>query len=153
MTNHLKNENGVALIIAIMFLFVLSILIAVLYGSSIYEMQSSKKYQDSQTAFYTAETGLRMAMSDANMWATAPELQGTPPAGFVKVTPPLTSVLSESDTRWKIPEVQTGAFTYKYYVEHLRDDGSTHFYRITSEGSNSSGSVRKQIQLVVNTDY
>ncbi|HET6421641.1 MAG TPA: pilus assembly PilX N-terminal domain-containing protein [Geobacteraceae bacterium] len=148
-----KNENGMALLISIMFLIVLSVLIASLFSSSVYELYSGHRYQDSQASFFTAETGVRMAMNDSAIWGqgAAPELLATTPAGFSNSS--FSSVLQEGDTRWKTPAGQSGGYTCKYYIEYLRANGVTHFYRITSEGSNNSGSVRKQIQMVVNSDF
>jgi Tfp pilus assembly protein PilX len=159
-----KNENGSALIIAILFLMVLSIMVAALYNSSIFEMLFSKKYQDSQMAFYSAEEGTKVALNWLNGLTGAPENSATVPDGFYDGTD------SES---WTVPAPSsTTGFRYRYCVQHLKDQlspysggesakiGSSstsgnivHYYRITSEGSSSSGSAIKQIQIVVTAKY
>jgi Tfp pilus assembly protein PilX len=165
MRNMVKEDQGTALIVAILFLLVLSILVAILNRSSVFEMMSSRQYQDSQNAFYSAEAGVRQGMSWLNNLGAAPENSLNMPAWFTS------DVNSEPWSGFFIDGASQG-YRYRYYVQHLKDASSTyaggesakigtsttagnkvHFYRITSEGSNSSGSVIKQVQVVVTANY
>jgi type IV pilus assembly protein PilX len=161
-----NNEKGSALIIAILFLMVLSILVAVLFHSSIFEMFSSKSYQDSQMAFYSAEEGAKVAMNWLNGLTVAPENSTT---GI----PSYFSDGAVTDPNWSsYVDSSTAGFRYRYYVEHLKDQVSpysggesakignsttsgniVHYYRITSEGTSASGGAIKQIQIVVTAKY
>lgn len=159
-----NNEKGTVLVVALLFLVILSILVAALHGSSIFELHFSNKYQDSQMAFYSAEEGTKRAMNWLNTLGSAPENSIGMPTWFS---------VDASTTPWSgYNTSSTPGFRYRYYVLHLKDQATAyssgdsakignspssgnklHFYQITSEGSNSSGSVVKQVQVVVTGNY
>ncbi len=163
----LRDEKGAALVVALVFLLVLSLLVGVLHRDALVEIVSSRTYQESERVFYMAESGLR----DANAWlagqGVAPENGLNPPAWFylVPVDPPTL------DSGWSA-YVSSGNVRYRYYVEHIKDalaavaggesakigtttatGGRVHYYRITAEGSNADGSIRKQVQIVTTARY
>ncbi len=159
-----RNEKGTALIVALLFLMVLSVLVAALHKSSIFEIFFSNRYQQSQMAFYSAEEGAKRALIWLNNLGMAPENSFNMPTWFSNST---------NTEPWSdYSNSSTSGFRYRFYVQHLKDAPSTyaggesakigtsssagnkvHFYRITSEGSNSSGSVIKQVQIVVTANY
>jgi len=64
-SNPLANEHGMALIIAISLLAIMSILGAVLMSSSTHEIQSSGNFRNKQESFYTADRAVEYAMQRA----------------------------------------------------------------------------------------
>lgn len=165
MNTHINNEKGSALIIAVGFLLVLSILIVILNGSTLYELMSSNKYQDSQIAFYAAEAGIRQGLTWLGNLGSAPENSLSMPVWFSNTTTSRVPATSWSTT------VNTDSGSYRYYVQHLKDAASAdaggesaktgttttagskvHFYRITAEGTSKSGVVR-QVQVVTTAKY
>lgn len=166
MLTHAKNERGAALIVAIGFLLVLSLLVAVLSNTTLYEMLSSNNYQDSQVAFYAAETGVRQGMSWLGNLGAAPENSLNMPDWFSN-----TSTLQVPATSWS-SSVNIGNASYRYYVQHLKDGPSAnaggesakigtgsaagnkvHYYRITAEGSVSGHGITRQVQIVTTAEY
>ena len=165
MITHAKNEKGSALIIAVGFLLVLSILVLILNGSTLYELMSSSRYQDSQVAFYEAEKGVREGLAWLGNLGAAPENSIGMPACFSNTTTSRVPATSWSAT------VNTDSGSYRYYVQHLKDAASAeaggesakigttptagskvHYYRITAEGASNSGVVR-QVQVVTTAKY
>ncbi|GFO56837.1 type IV pilus minor pilin PilX [Geomonas sp. Red276] len=163
----LKNENGVALVIALMFLLVLSLLVTVVHKDALLEFVSSRGYEQSQHAFYQAESGLRDAHSWLSGQGLAPENSINPPAWFYNMS----TAMPTASSGWS-PYVANGNFRYRYYMEHLKDasanvsggesakigtttasGGKVHYYRITSEGSDSANMVHKVVQIVTTARY
>jgi len=160
-----KNETGSALIIAVGFLLILSVLIAVLHRSTLSEMIFSRNYQESQVAFYAAETGIRQGLSWLGGLGVAPENSLNMPAWFSDSTTSAVPATSWSDS------VNIGNGSYRYYVQHLKDAASAdaggesakignkniagskvHYYRITAEGRSPAGIIR-QVQIVTTAKY
>lgn len=151
------NERGAALVVAIMLLMVLTILMAVLNRTTLYEMVSSRTYQESQRAFYAADAGVR----DALEWLqqdSPPESTSTAPDWFYDGT------VARKDATWSAWKTVEGLH-FRYYVEHLKDAPNynmsgtigkdskgpksiQHYYRITAEGANSTYLVQRQVQVV-----
>ena len=165
MLTHSKNETGSALIIALCFLLILSLLIVVLNRTTLYEMLTSRNYQESQVAFYAAETGVRQGISWLGNLAAAPENSLNMPAWFSDSTTSTVPATSWSNS------VSTGNGSYRYYVQHLKDAASAdpggesaktgttntagskvHYYRITAEGTSPTGVIR-QVQIVTTAKY
>lgn len=165
MFTHSENQKGSALIIAVGFLLILSLLIAILHQSTLSEMMFSRNYQESQVAFYAAETGVRQGLSWLGGLAVAPENSLNMPAWFSDSTTSAVPATSWSDS------VNTGNGSYRYYVQHLKDAASAdpggesaktgttntagskvHYYRITAEGR-SPGGVIRQVQVVTTAKY
>ncbi|MDD3295032.1 MAG: PilX N-terminal domain-containing pilus assembly protein [Geobacteraceae bacterium] len=165
MIKHVENEKGSALMIAVGFLLLLSILVLILNGSSLFELRSSNDYQESQIAFYSAETGVREGLAWLGNLGAAPENSINIPAFFSNTTTSRVPATSWSTT------VKTDSGSYRYYVQHLKDAASAdaggesakigttptagskvHFYRITAEGTSKSGVVR-QVQVVTTAKY
>lgn len=164
-----KNERGVALIIAIIFLLVLSLLVAVLNRAAIFEMFSSQHYQASQQAFDAAETGIRRGLAWLTAQGVAPENQLNPPAWFSNST---TSTVPPASSGWSNYSSAGSSASCRYYMQHLKDESmaytggesakigtsttaglKVHYYRITSEGVTSGGQGKKQLQLVTTARY
>lgn len=164
-----KNERGVALIIAIIFLLVLSLLVAVLNRAAISEITSSQHYQASQQAFDAAETGIRKGLSWLTAQGVAPENQLNPPVWFSNST---TSTVPPPSSGWSNYSSAGSSANYRYYIQHLKDEAMSytggesakigtsttaglkaHYYRITSEGVTTDGRARKQLQLVTTSRY
>ncbi|MCM0083174.1 PilX N-terminal domain-containing pilus assembly protein [Geomonas sp. Red32] len=163
----LKNEHGSALVISMMFLLVLTLLVTVVQRDALLEFISSRGYEQSQHAFYQAESGLR----DAHSWLAgqglAPENSINPPAWFYNMS----TAMPSADSGWST-YVVNGNFRYRYYMEHLKDatanvsggesakigtttavGGKVHYYRITAEGSDSVNMARKVVQIVTTARY
>ena len=167
--NYFADDRGMALAIAVLFLFVLSLLTAALYGTALSEIGASSRYEKGEQAFYAAEAGVKHALSWLGQQSTAPEnATGMPPWFADKVdetaaTPPLREA------------TPFGGYWFRYRVEHMKDDylppngeesakigtaSSTapvvHYYRITAEGADTAaatGGVRKKVQVVTTVRY
>lgn len=160
----IRNEKGIVLIIAILFLFVLSILTLILHKSSLTEIASSSSYRKSQQSFFAAERGVQKGLSWLAGLSAAPENSVGMPAWFYPNPvndPPVFSTFSS-----------VGGARYSYAIEHLKDGtpanagansakigGSTssgpkvHFYRITGKGTDSAGGNVKKVQVVTTADF
>lgn len=166
MSRQLDNENGIALITAILFLLVLSVLVAALHYTTILDHVSSRKYQNSQQAFYAAEKGIRRGMG----WLAS---QGGPPEEALTADPWFSPEPLDGDSPiWADTEVADNC-TNTYSIEHLKNEATTvtghgsgkkgttttsgellHYYRITGKGSSRSvpaGTVL--LQLVTTVTY
>lgn len=158
-----RNERGAALIVAIVFLMVLTILMAVLHRTTLYEMFSSRHYQESQHAFYAADTGVRRVLSWFGGQRSVPmHSDGTPWVHDTKVDPDAAT--------WSSEESCGDDGTCRYYIEFLKDApnydssakigtrsgaarGTLYYFRITSEGKSLSGLVRKRVQVVTTAAF
>lgn len=161
------NERGVALVMALIFLAVLSILVALLHGTTLLEMFLSRNYQESQKAFYAAEAGVRAGLNWLDT-QKVPENMSNPPAWFH------TTLTTPDAATWKTAtrDSSSGECSYRYYIEHLKDGppsyaggesakvgispsagAKVHYYRITSEGINQDGTVTRQVQIVTTVAY
>lgn len=163
----LHNERGMALGIAILFLFVLSVLTALLHSTSLSEIGASSRYERSQQAFYAAEAGVRQALAWLAKQGIAPENNlAQMPAWFgdnlddAAVTPEFSNFFKLGGA---------GKFYFRYRVEHVKDDylprtgeesakigPVVHYYRITAEGSDTddaTGGIRKTVQVVTTVRY
>jgi len=164
---YLPNEKGAALVLAMMFLLVLSLLVGTLHRDTLVEFASSRTYEQSQRAFYTAESGLRDAHSWLSGQGVAPENGLNPPVWFYNTS----TAMPGASAGWS-PYVNLDRLRYRYYVEHLKDatagisggesakigttastGGKVHYYRITAEGSNTDSSIRKIVQIVTTARY
>lgn len=163
MTASVRNERGAALVVAILFLLILSILMAVLHGTTLFEIFSSRHYQESQQAFYAAETGIRQALRWLGAQRSVPmNSAGTPWVHDTAVTPDTAS--------WSPEESSSNEGSYRYYIEYLKDapdydtsakignrsgtaKGTRYYYRITSEGISGDRLVRKRVQVVTTAAY
>lgn len=165
MSNRLRNEEGIALVTALVFLLVLSVLVTALHYTTILEHVSSRKYQNSQQAFYAAEKGIRRGMG----WLAA---QGGPPEDGLAADPWFSPTPLDGPPIWSDTEVADGC-TNTYYIEHLKEEATTvtghesskkgtttstgallHYYRITGRGSSRgtpAGTV--VLQLVTTVTY
>lgn len=160
------NERGAALAMALLFLMVLSILVAVLHRTTLFDMFLSRNYQESQKAFYAAEAGVRAALGE--LGNGPPENMASPPDYFY-----MTQTTPGAAT-WKTAtsDSSSGECSYRYYIEHLKDGppsyaggesakqgtspsagSKVHYYRITAEGINSDGTVTRQVQVVTTAAY
>jgi type IV pilus assembly protein PilX len=165
MTTPLRSERGTALVIAMLFLMVLSILMAALHQTTLFEVLFSRNYQESQKAFYAAETGLRAGI----LWLGN---QGNPPENVLNVAPHFSPVPVTSPLWSQEFTDSSNQCTYRYYVEHLKDTPSAnsggesakvgtsssagnklHFYRITAEGISRDRIIRRRVQLVTTAAY
>ncbi|GFE56958.1 PilX N-terminal domain-containing pilus assembly protein [Geobacter sp. AOG1] len=142
----LRNERGAALAMALLFLMVLSILVAVLHRTTIIEILFSRNYQEGQKAFYAAEAGLREGLRNcrddrkySRSWYYDPALPGT---------------IAEPPS-WS-PNTTIGEAKYHYYIEYIgsmSDPGMDASFqipvlRITSEGMSRDGTTKKRSQIV-----
>ena len=165
MSRPLRNENGIALVTALMFLLVLSVLVTALHYTTILEHVSSRKYQNSQQAFYAAEKGIRRGMG----WLAA---QGGPPEEGLTADPWFSPKQLDDSPIWADTEIADGC-TNTYHIEFLKKEATTvtghgsgkkgtttssgallHYYRITGRGSSRSvpaGTI--QLQLVTTVTY
>ena len=166
MNRPLRNEDGIALVTALLFLLVLSVLVTALHYTTILEHVSSRKYQNSQQAFYAAEKGIRRGMG----WLAA---QGGPPEEGLTADPWFsTEPLDGATPIWADTEVADGC-TNTYHIEYLKKEATTvtahgsskkgtttssgallHYYRITGMGSSRSvpaGTIH--LQLVTTVTY
>lgn len=158
MGSRLLNERGAALVVAIMLLMVLTILMAVLNRATLYEMVSSRTYQESHRAFYAADAGVRDALEWLGKEDSPPESTVIAPSWFYDGT------VARKDATW-CSWKSVEDLHFRYYVEHLKDapnynmsgtigknskgpKGIEHYYRITAEGANSSYLVHRQVQVV-----
>lgn len=165
MSRPLRNDNGIALVTALLFLLVLSVLVTALHYTTILEHVSSRKYQNSQQSFYAAEKGVRRGMG----WLAA---QGGPPEEALTADPWFFPEPLDGAPIWADAETADGC-TNTYYIEHLKKEASTvtghesskkgtttstgsllHYYRITGKGSSRgtpAGTV--VLQLVTTVTY
>lgn len=65
-----NNEKGVALVLALVLLFIMGLLGTLIFNTSSTEMQISRNYVERQGAFYAAERGVAYAQSDNNIYTT-----------------------------------------------------------------------------------
>ena len=165
MTPTLRNERGTALVIAMLFLMVLSILVVILHRTTIFEVLFSRNYQESQKAFYAAESGVRAGMQ----WLGN---QGNPPENILN-SAPFFSPVPVASPLWsqEFPD-SSNQCTFRYYVEHLKNapassaggesaklgtsssaGSKVHYYRITAEGISRDRMVRRRVQLVTTAAY
>lgn len=159
-----RNERGAALIVAIVFLMVLTILMAILHRTTLYEMFSSRHYQESQHAFYAADTGVRRALSWFRDQRSVPmHSDGTPWVYDTAGTDP-------DAATWSPEESCGDDGTCRYYIEYLKSApnygvsakigtrsgaarGTLYYFRITSEGISRNGLVRKRVQVVTTVAF
>lgn len=158
MGGRVLNERGAALVVAIILLMVLTILMTVLNHATLYEMISSRTYQESQRAFYAAETGVRDALEWLGKQNSPPETTITPPGWFYDGT------VARKDATWCSWQTVEDIH-FRYYIEHLKDAPNynmsgtigknskgpksiQHYYRITVDGTNSTYLVHRQVQVV-----
>lgn len=167
MNTTLNNEKGAVLVVALLFLTVLLMLMAVLNKDAIYEIMFSRNYQDSQQAFYAAEAGVRSGHGWLSNQGVAPENSIAPPPWFANNT---TSALPASAGKWT-GYTPLGNYRYRYYVQHLKDENASYagnesaktgttmgggrirYYRVTSEGSNGDNSIKRVVQTVITAKY
>ncbi len=64
------NERGVALVLALVMLFLMSLLGSLIFTTSTTEVQISRNYRSSQSAFYAAERGVQYAYGDSNIYSS-----------------------------------------------------------------------------------
>lgn len=153
------NERGTALVVALVFLMVLSIMVGILHRTTLFEMFLSRSYQESQKSFYAAEAGVRAALSV--LGNGPPENLATPPPYF-------------GAAKWSTAtsDSSSGECSYRYNIVHLKDGppsyaggesaklgtsasagGQVHYYQITAEGINKDGTVTRQVQVVTTAAY
>lgn len=65
-----NNERGVALVLALVLLFLMGLLGTILFNTSSTEVQISRNYVQRQGAFYAAERGVAYAQGDNNIYTT-----------------------------------------------------------------------------------
>lgn len=70
MIRKIDNEKGFALILALVVMFLMSMLGATIYTLSSSEILVSRNYRSRQNTFYAAERGLEYAKTDANIYLT-----------------------------------------------------------------------------------
>lgn len=68
--NIIKNEKGVALVLAMVMLVLMSILGAFALSTSTTEIGISGNYRNSQDAFYAADSAVEYASTDGNIYAS-----------------------------------------------------------------------------------
>lgn len=159
-----RNERGAALIVAIVFLMVLTILMAVLHQTTLYEMFSSRHYQESQHAFYAADTGVRHVLSWFRGQRSVPTHSSATPWVY-------DSVVTDPETAtWSDEESCGDDGTCRYYIEYLKSapdydssakigtrsgaaSATLYYFRITSEGISSNDLVRKRVQVVTTVKF
>ncbi len=70
MKRHIKNEKGFALILALVMMFLMSILGTIIFNVSSSEVLVSRNYRVRQDAMYAAERAMEYSRSDGNIYAT-----------------------------------------------------------------------------------
>ncbi|MBI1910933.1 MAG: pilus assembly PilX N-terminal domain-containing protein [Deltaproteobacteria bacterium] len=65
-----NNEKGMALVIALIIMFIMSLLGTMLYTTSSSETKAARNYRTKQDAFYAAERAIEYAKTDSNIYAT-----------------------------------------------------------------------------------
>uniref|UniRef100_A0A831UBM4 Type 4 fimbrial biogenesis protein PilX N-terminal domain-containing protein n=1 Tax=Geobacter metallireducens TaxID=28232 RepID=A0A831UBM4_GEOME len=158
MGRRVLNERGAALVVAIMLLMVLTVLMAVLHRTTLFEMVSSRAYQESQRAFYAADAGVRDALRWLGELDSPPESTLDSPEWFHDGT------VAPADAAWSSWQTVDNLH-FRYYIEHLKDAPNyhvsgtigkdskgpksiQHYYRITVQGANSFYLVHRQVQVV-----
>lgn len=66
----LNNEKGIALVLALIVMFLMSLLGTMLIANSTSETKGAMNYRVKQDSFYAAERALEYARTDANIYAT-----------------------------------------------------------------------------------
>lgn len=69
MNNIAGNEKGMALVIALIAMFLMSLLGTMMYTNSSSETQAARNYRVKQDAFYAAERAMEYARTDNNIYA------------------------------------------------------------------------------------
>ncbi len=64
----LKDEGGIALVMALVMLMLMSVLGTIMFKVTDHEMQISRNYSWRQDAFYAADSGVEYAQTDANIY-------------------------------------------------------------------------------------
>lgn len=166
MRSSLRNDRGAVLVIAMVFLMVLSVLVALLHRTTLFELLFSRNYQESQKAFYAAESGLRTGMLWLEEW-------GNPPENSLAIVDSWFSPVPVTSPTWS-PEYpdSNGQCTYRYSIEYLKNapaayaggesaktgtsssaGSKVHYYRITAEGISRDRLIRRRVQLVTTVAY
>ncbi|MCP3677365.1 MAG: hypothetical protein GY721_07190 [Deltaproteobacteria bacterium] len=70
MKSAIDNEKGIALVLVLMVMLLMSILGAMLFSSSTTELQISRNYRVRVDAFYAAERGVEYGQGDATIYTT-----------------------------------------------------------------------------------
>lgn len=94
----LGNERGMALILALIILFLMSVLGTMMFTNSSSETQASRNYRVKQDAFYAAERAIEYARTDVNIYSAV---------GSGSVNIPLTGISLQAGT-----SDATGTVTY-----------------------------------------
>lgn len=68
--NSIRNEKGVALVMAMVMLVLMSILGALAISTSTTEIGISGNYKNSQVAFYTADAAIERAQTDSSIYSS-----------------------------------------------------------------------------------
>ena len=82
--NHMRSEKGAALIISLLLLLVLTVLALSLINTSTFEIGISGNEKTNLEAFYAAEAGIQMALSQLPSMEAIPrdkQLEATPITG------------------------------------------------------------------------
>ncbi|MCC6502144.1 MAG: hypothetical protein IT362_03280 [Deltaproteobacteria bacterium] len=87
--NIIRDEKGMALVLALIVLLLMSILGTMMFANSSSESQASRNYRVKQDAFYAAERAIEYARSDVNIYSVI---------GSGSVNIPLTSISLQSGT-------------------------------------------------------
>lgn len=66
----LRDERGVALVFALIAMFLMSLLGTMLYTTSSSETQAARNYRTRQDAFYATERAVEYAKTDVNIYST-----------------------------------------------------------------------------------
>ncbi|ANA40794.1 pilus assembly PilX family protein [Geobacter anodireducens] len=172
MVRPLTNNRGAALALALVLMVVLSLMVAILYRTTLMDMLFSTHYQESQKAFFAAESGVKAGLAWLANQGSAPENQLNPAPWFSNTTtsrPTAATVWSDAEPV-TADGVESGRF--RYYIQHLKNAPASyaggesaklgtstsagamvHYYRITSEGENRNATVTRHIQVVTTAAY
>ncbi|MEK7773958.1 MAG: pilus assembly PilX N-terminal domain-containing protein [Deltaproteobacteria bacterium] len=66
----INNEKGVALVLALVMLFLMSLLGSMIFNTSTTEVQISRNFRTRQDAFYAAERGVQYSYGDSNVYSS-----------------------------------------------------------------------------------
>ncbi len=147
--NPLANERGVAIILVLMMLLLLSILGATVLSTSTTEMKIAGNYSNFQNAFYAAEAGLDYAHSNGNIYLNV---------GSIITTNSYISTISFTNMDGKtagsakimVKYVYTGSPPLDSYTE--ADAFKANYYSVSVEGTaqnNAKTTIDSEVARIV----
>ena len=137
-----RNEQGAALVYAVLFLMLLTAIVAVLHRTTLFEILLSRNYQESKKALYAAESGVRVGLQRLEEEVA----QGGPP--------------QDPNPGFSAYAENAEGCRYRYRVVYLKRELSPdssdiydYYYRIEAEGQDRAHTITRATGVVRRLTY